>query len=70
MSRQVVPSTDKSCQEDFLKSFFKRALPKSVKITKKAMPKHIGSNTDKIISKAFLICFKALYEMSNEKLLL
>ena len=56
MPRQVVP-TDKMIKfvrKSFPKHFFKSALQKLVKISKKAMLKQIGSSTDKIISKAFL----------------
>ena len=42
MPRQVVPNTDKSCQEDFSEGFFLSDLRKVVKINKKAMLKHIG----------------------------
>ena len=52
MARQVVPTTDKKCQEDFPEVFFKSDLRKSVKISRNAMFKQIGSNIDKIISKA------------------
>ena len=55
MPRQVVPSTDKICQEDFPKAFFQSALRKSIKISKKAMPKQI-------VKLSLIICFKALYE--------
>ena len=46
MPKQVVPSTDKSCQEDFSK--VGKIWQNSVK---KAMLGQIGFNTDKIISK-------------------
>ena len=55
MPRQVVPSTDKICQEDFPKAFFQSALRKSIKISKKAMFKQI-------VKLSLIICFKALYE--------
>ena len=41
MLRQVVPSTDKTCHEDFPKAFFQSALRRSIKISKKAILKQI-----------------------------
>ena len=55
MPRQVVP-TDKMIKfvrKSFPKHFFKSALQKLVKISKKAMLQQIGSSTDKIVNKAF-----------------
>ena len=51
MPVQVVPSTDKSYQEEFPEAFFESALRNSVKISKKV--KLVDSNTNKIISQAF-----------------
>ena len=39
MPRQLVPSTDKICEEDFPKAFFQSALRKSIKISKKTISK-------------------------------
>ena len=41
MPREVVPNTDKICQEDHPKAFFQSSQQKSIKISKKAILKQI-----------------------------
>ena len=60
MPGQVVPSTDKICQEDFLRAFFQSTLRKSIKIGKKSILKQLWG---------FPKLFVLKRPMNNEQLL-
>ena len=55
MPRQIVPNTDKICQEEFLKAFFQSTLQDLIKMSKK-------SKLKQILRLSQIICFKELYE--------